>query len=46
MIILCVLSLLAAQDAPWGADAAATRRTALEAKKPCILLVNADAGAH
>lgn len=46
MTFLCVLSLLAAQDTPWGSDAAATRRTALEAKTPCILLVNADSGAH
>jgi len=43
---LWILFLIAAQDAPWSADAAATRRGALEAKKPCVLLVNSDSGAH
>jgi hypothetical protein len=46
MKILWILFLVAAQDAPWSADATATRRSALEAKKPCILLVNSDTGAH
>jgi hypothetical protein len=43
---LWILLLVAAQDAPWSGDASAARRTALEAKKPCVLLVNADSGAH
>jgi hypothetical protein len=33
-------------EAPWGTDAAAARRRALEDGKPCVLILNVDARAH